>query len=227
MTSTHHPGESWGDVTANRTLIIETATAACSVALIEGATVVARAHETVGRGHAERLVPMIAALPDGGRADAILVDVGPGSFTGIRVGLAAARGLGLGWGVPVHGFSSLALIAAAAFAADPSLARLAVVLEGGHGEVFMQPFAADPFAAIADLASLTPADALARLDGMAAIGNGVRFLTALNPMIDAREALPDAAAAPLLPADFTALPPSPLYGRAPDAKPMAAKEPIG
>jgi tRNA threonylcarbamoyl adenosine modification protein YeaZ len=208
-----------------RTLIIETATAACSVALNEGAAVVARAHETVGRGHAERLVPMIASLPDGGRAGAILVDVGPGSFTGIRVGLAAARGLGLGWGVPVHGFSSLALIAAAAFAADPALARLAVVLEGGHGEVFMQPFAASPFAATADLASLSPVDALARLDGMTAVGNGVRFLTALDPAIDARDALPDAATALLLDAAFTDLPPSPVYGRAPDAKPMAAREP--
>src|SRR5438128_294271 len=148
-----------------RTLVIETATAACSVALIENGRVVAAAHKVVGRGHAERLVPMIAELPDGGRADAVLIDVGPGSFTGIRVGIAAARGLGLGWGVPVQGYSSLALIAAAAFAADPTLDRLAAVLEGGHGEVFMQPFAADPFAATADLASLTPADAFARLDG--------------------------------------------------------------
>jgi tRNA threonylcarbamoyladenosine biosynthesis protein TsaB len=193
--------------------------------LVEGAAVVARAHETVGRGHAERLVPMIADLPDGGRADAILVDVGPGSFTGIRVGLAAARGLGLGWGVPVHGFSSLALIAAAAFAADPELVQLAVVLEGGHGEVFMQPFVASPFAATADLASLTPSAALARLGGLVAVGNGVRFLTALDPAIDSRDALPDAAAAPLLPAAFAALLPSPLYGRAPDAKPMAARGP--
>src|ERR1700749_4688656 len=130
-----------------RTLVIETATAACSVALIEAGVVVASAHEVVGRGHAERLIPMIAGLPDGGRADAILVDCGPGSFTGIRVGIAAARGLGLGWNVPVHGFSSLPLVAAAAFAADANLDRLAVVLEGGHGEVFMQPFVRDPFVA--------------------------------------------------------------------------------
>ena len=72
-------------------LVIDTATAACSVALLDGDRVFAERHEVVGRGHAERLVPMIAELPDGGRAEAILVDVGPGSFTGIRVGLAAAR----------------------------------------------------------------------------------------------------------------------------------------
>lgn len=197
-----------------RTLVIETATAACSVALIEGGVVVAHAHEIVGRGHAERLIPMIAALPDGGRADAILVDCGPGSFTGIRVGIAAARGLGLGWGVAVRGYSSLPLIAATAFAADPALDRLAVVLEGGHGEVFMQPFV--PLAPTADFASLSPAEAEARLAGAVAVGNGVRFLAQ-----GGREALPDAANAVLLPADFTQLAPRPIYGRAPDAKPMA------
>jgi tRNA threonylcarbamoyl adenosine modification protein YeaZ len=204
-----------------RTLVIETATAACSVALIEGGVVVARAHEVVGRGHAERLVPMIAELPGGGRAESILVDVGPGSFTGIRVGIAAARGLGLGWSIPVHGYSSLALIASAAFAYDPGLSDLAVILEGGHGEVFMQPFSAEPFAATADLASLTPVDALARLNGRMAIGNGVRFLAPLDPDIGARDVLPDAASAILLPPAFATLPPRPIYGRTPDAKPMA------
>jgi tRNA threonylcarbamoyl adenosine modification protein YeaZ len=202
-----------------RTLVIETATAACSVALIEEATVVASAHEVVGRGHAERLVPMIAALPDGGRADAILVDCGPGSFTGIRVGIAAARGLGLGWGVPVRGFSSLPLVAAAAFAADAALDRLAVVLEGGHGEVFMQPFARDPIVATADFASLPPSEAMAQLDATA-VGNGVRFLSQ-----GGREQLPDAADVILLPPTLIDLPPRPIYGRAPDAKPMTPENP--
>lgn len=202
-----------------RTLVIETATAACSVALIEGAVVIASAHEVVGRGHAERLVPMIAALPNGGRAGAILVDCGPGSFTGIRVGIAAARGLGLGWGVPVRGFSSLPLVAAAAFAADRALDRLAVVLEGGHGEVFMQPFVRDPFVATADFASLPPEEAMARLDAIA-VGNGVRFLST-----GGREALPDAANVALLPPALADLPPRPIYGRAPDAKPMAPGKP--
>lgn len=202
-----------------RTLVIETATAACSVALIEGTAVVASAHEVVGRGHAERLVPMIAELPDGGRADAILVDCGPGSFTGIRVGVAAARGLGLGWGVPVRGFSSLPLVAAAAFAADAELDRLAVVLEGGHGEVFMQPFTRDPLVATADFASLPPSEAMARLDATA-VGNGVRFLS-----LGGRELLPDAADVVRLPPALIDLPPRPIYGRAPDAKPMTPEKP--
>ena len=173
-------------------------------------------HETVGRGHAERLVPMIAELPGEGRAARILVDCGPGSFTGIRVGLAAAIGLGIGWGAEVQGFSSLALVAAAGFVARPGLGELAVVLEGGHGEVFMQSFT-HPLAAIDALASLRPEAALARLAGRPAVGNGVRHLAALDSSLDLVEALPDAAQAILLPPTFSALPPRPIYGRAPDA----------
>ncbi|OWK33858.1 tRNA (adenosine(37)-N6)-threonylcarbamoyltransferase complex dimerization subunit type 1 TsaB [Sphingomonas dokdonensis] len=200
-----------------RTLVIDTATAACSVALLEDGHVVAARHDVVGRGHAERLVPMIAALPDGGRAGDVLVDVGPGSFTGIRVGIAAARALGLGWGVPVRGYSSLALIAAAAFAEDDAT-PLAVVLEGGHGEVFMQGFTASPLMPTEPLASLRPEAAIAALGHRIAVGNGVRWLTQLQPELATREALPEAAKAHLLPPDLSTLPARPLYGRAPDAK---------
>ncbi len=204
-----------------RTLVIETSTAACSVALIDDGAIVARAHEVVGRGHAERLIPMIADLPDGGRADCILVDCGPGSFTGVRVGIAAARGLALGWSAEIAGFSSLPLVAAAGFADRPTH-DIAVVMEGGHGEVFMQTFSAD-LSPRTDMVSLKPAAALAALAGRRAVGNGVRWLAALDDTIDLTEALPDAASAILLPAVHAALPPSPIYGRAPDAKPSVPK----
>lgn len=204
-----------------RTLVIETATAACSVALIDGDALIAELHAEVGRGHAEHLVPMIAQLPDGGRADAILVDCGPGSFTGIRVGIAAARGLAFGWSVPAQGFSSLPLVAAGAFAADPGIAEVAVVLEGGHGEVFMAAYDRQ-LAQLAPFASLRPDAALAQLGGRVATGNGVRHLTALTDAADLREALPRAADARLLSPDLVALPPRPIYGRAPDAKPIPA-----
>ena len=200
-----------------RTLVIETATAACSVAVLDDGDVVASAHDVVGRGHAERLVPMIAALPDGGRADRIVVDCGPGSFTGVRVGIAAARGLGLGWGVAVSGFSSLALLAAAAFAAMPGLDRVAVVLEGGHGEVFVQVFirSLEPESG---LESLSPEAALTVIGTIYAVGSGLRRL---YPQMEQASAtgLPDAADAHLLPDASIALPPRPIYGRAPDAKP--------
>ncbi|WP_010185599.1 tRNA (adenosine(37)-N6)-threonylcarbamoyltransferase complex dimerization subunit type 1 TsaB [Sphingomonas sp. PAMC 26605] len=201
-----------------RTLVIETATAACSVALIDSGTVVARAHEVVGRGHAERLIPMIASLPAGGRAAAILVDCGPGSFTGIRVGVAAARGLALGWGASLTGYSSLSLLAAAAFAAGAT-DDLAIILEGGHGEVFMQGFAM-PFRETGPFVSLRPEAALVALDGHSAIGTGVRFLAALDPSISGTASLPDAADAISLPPQWRLLAPTPIYGRAPDAKPL-------
>ncbi|WEK41960.1 MAG: tRNA (adenosine(37)-N6)-threonylcarbamoyltransferase complex dimerization subunit type 1 TsaB [Candidatus Sphingomonas colombiensis] len=198
------------------TLVIDTATAACSVALIEDGRVIDARHEVVGRGHAERLVVMIAELLDGGRAARILVDVGPGSFTGIRVGIAAARGLALGWGASVAGYSSTALLAAQAIA-DGVSAPLAVVLEGGHGELFMQSFVA-PLAAQGPLHSLPPADALAALAGRPAVGSGVRWLAPLDAGLTLHDALPQAANAVLLPDDMAALPARPLYGRAPDAK---------
>jgi tRNA threonylcarbamoyladenosine biosynthesis protein TsaB len=203
------------------TLVIDTATAACSVALIRDGAVLAALHEEVGRGHAERLLAMVAVLPDGGRADHILVDCGPGSFTGIRVGIAAARGLALGWGVTVSGYSSLALVAVAAFDADADADDLAVVLEGGHGEVFMQSFTR-PLMETGSFASLKPDAARGAIGTRLAVGNGVRHLAALDPDMPLRTALPCAADARLLPPSFTALAPRPIYGRAPDAKPAAA-----
>lgn len=199
-----------------RTLVIDTATAACSIALIEGGVVIASAHREVGRGHAEQLLPMIAELPDGGRAGHILVDVGPGSFTGVRVGIAAARALALGWDAALLGYSSLSLIAAAAFAAGQTQ-DVAVMLEGGHGEVFMQAFAPGPVPLDA-LASRKPEAALAALEGRYPVGNGVRWLQQIVPDLDALPALPDAADAPLLPSALATLPARPLYGRPPDAK---------
>ncbi|KQM61523.1 MULTISPECIES: tRNA (adenosine(37)-N6)-threonylcarbamoyltransferase complex dimerization subunit type 1 TsaB [unclassified Sphingomonas] len=200
-----------------RTLVIETATAACSVALIEDGMVIARDHVVVGRGHAERLVPMIAGLPDQGRADAILVDCGPGSFTGVRVGLAAARGLGIGWGVPVGGYSSLALIAAAALNDRPD-DTIVAVLDGGHGEVFQQGFDG---ALVADgpAVSRKPADAVAVLAGRRVVGQGLARLRTVDDTLPACDRLPDAADAVLLPPAQASLPPAPLYGRAPDAVP--------
>ena len=206
------------------TLVIDTATAACSVALFDDGRLVDARHDVVGRGHAEHLLPMIAALPGGGRAGHILVDVGPGSFTGIRVGIAAARALALGWGATVSGYGALSLIAAAALEDDP-VPALAVVTEGGHGEVFMAGFT-HPFAPVEPPRSLAPAAALEALGGRPAIGSGTRWLTALDADVPLREALPDAARAMLLPAAERMLPPVPFYGRAPDAKLPAAPAPV-
>ena len=196
-------------------LVIETATAACSVALLDGDRVVAARHELVGRGHAERLVPMIGeVLAEAGqnRADLIQVDCGPGSFTGIRVGIAAARGLALAWGVPVSGFSALALIAVTA------KEDVGVALSGGHGELFVQRFAHAPFAPVDALQSLRPDAAAQAVPNDLVLGSGAEALVAARGTGRAEEAFPNAADARLLPAALTGLAPSPLYGRAPDAK---------
>ena len=204
-----------------RHLIIDSASEACSVALIEAGAIVDHRHEVIGRGHAERLVPLIAELDGGGRADVIAVGCGPGSFAGVRIGVAAARALALGWQVPVHGFSTLALVAAAAADEIASAGGTLVVMEGGHGQWFVQPFAAD-LAPRAELRSLLPEDAV-RLDDALVVGNRAEAFVAKRGSGRALAILPDAQAFPQLPAAAMLDRPSPIYGRAPDAKPMAAE----
>lgn len=201
-------------------LVIDTATDACSVALIDDGRLVAERHEEIGRGHAERLLPMIAQLPEGGRADAILVDCGPGSFTGVRVGIAAARGLALAWGSQISGYTSLALLAAAALARRPTLDRVAVAIPAGHGEVFLQQFASSPFAESAPLRSLPPEAAAERIDAPLIVGRAAAEMAALGAAGEILDLLPRAADTLYLPAEFKRLQPQPVYGRSPDAKPM-------
>ena len=94
-----------------RLLAIDTATSACSVALFDNGDLIASDYQEIGRGHAERLIPMIAALPDNGRAKRIIVNCGPGSFTGVRIGLSAAKALALAWNSEVSAYQCLHLVA--------------------------------------------------------------------------------------------------------------------
>jgi tRNA threonylcarbamoyladenosine biosynthesis protein TsaB len=197
-------------------LIIETATAACSAALVDRERVVDERHEIVGRGHAERLVPMIDELLAGRSPDSILVDCGPGSFTGLRVGLAAAQGLRIGWGIPLAGFSSMAAIALAARTGG----EIAVALHGGHGQLFVQSFGEEPMRPLDMLRSLPPAEAAAAIGAHRVAGSGAAALVHARGHGEAIEALPRAADARLLPPGLRSLAPRPIYGRGPDAKPM-------
>ena len=91
-----------------RILAFDTALEACSVAICETDRVIAHRHEILSKGHAERLVPMIElALADAEMQfqdlDLIAVTVGPGTFTGIRIGLSAARGIALTTGLRIAG----------------------------------------------------------------------------------------------------------------------------
>ena len=201
-------------------LVIDSATAACSVALIKGSALVAEAHEVVGRGHAERLIPMVQELLGERRPHAILVDCGPGSFTGVRVGLAAAHGLAIGWGVPLSGYSSLAAIAAGA-GQEHEGGEIAVALHAGHGQLFVQSYAREPLMPMNALQSLLPGEAAAAVLAHHVYGSGAEALVSARGWGEAHDALPRAADAILLPAGLRTLPPRPIYGRAPDAKPMA------
>lgn len=194
-------------------LVIDSATAACSAALIgEDGALVDERHELVGRGHAERLLPMVEELLAGRTPSSILVDCGPGSFTGVRVGLAAAHGLAIGWDVPLSGFSSTAAVAAGCGA------PVAVALEGGHGEIFVQSYGGEPLAPLDALRSLAPDAAAAAISAACVVGSGAEALVSARGRGEWRFALPRAADARLLPAALRSLPPRPIYGRAPDAK---------
>ncbi len=203
-----------------RRLVIDTATEALSLALFEDEALVAAHHELVGRGHSERLIPLLAAMPERGRADAILVDVGPGSFTGVRIGLAAARALGFAWDVPVRGYGSLALVAAMAARGDDAPDPLTVVMTGGHGELFWQRFDRATLTPLAALASTPIAALAATLADERLFGSGAETLVAARGRGRADPLRPDARRVPLLPA-HAIVPAAALYGRGADARPMA------
>ncbi|HTH27344.1 MAG TPA: tRNA (adenosine(37)-N6)-threonylcarbamoyltransferase complex dimerization subunit type 1 TsaB [Sphingobium sp.] len=208
-----------------RTLVIDCATPALSLALFDDKSCLASRHAVLGRGHAEALIPQIAEMLGGGRADAIAVDVGPGSFTGIRVGLAAARALGFAWGVPVSGFGCLSLCAAMIRQSRPPADDpIAIVMIGGHGELFWQRFDAAGLAPLGPLASTAPEALATLLDDPVVHGSGAETLIAARGWGEAAPCLPDARAFPLLSEAEATLPPVALYGREADAKPMAARE---
>lgn len=189
------------------TLAISTASPALSLALIEDDRVIAADHRLIGRGHAEALVPAIAALLGDRRPELILVDIGPGSFTGIRIGIAAARALGVAWGAPVLGFSGTSLVAAAAFAADPSLTQIAAVIDAGRGQSFVESLDRDFYGgAIATVttSALTP--------GAVPLAGDVPDAVAA-----AWRGQPDCRHAALLPPAARSLPPAARYVRPPDA----------
>jgi|SRR5437868_3773029 len=199
-------------------LAFDTSSAACTAALFDGqGNCVARRDEMIGRGHSERLVPMLSELLDGRAADTILVGAGPGSFTGIRVGIAAAHGLAIGWNAELTGMSSLGLLAAGA-AHDGDVA---VAVRGGHGELFVQEFdgTREP---TSEVFNLPPAQAAASITARVVVGSGARTLVDARGWGEVDDRPPSAADALKLPLHLRSLAAKPIYARAPDAQPRQA-----
>ena len=220
------------------TLAFDTCFGACSVAVTwlapEGPRQLSR-FERMMRGHAERLMPMVRdamadtpfGLPDIQR---IVVTTGPGTFTGQRVGIAAARALSLATGAPVASLSSLAVMA---FTAAHELGRdaegrdLAVAVDARRGEIYFQAFSGAELAPLDAPMLITPDAAQARLAGRAAIvvGSGAALVLAAAERAGSTTA---AARLPALEPDVRFIPdgaivvrdvpPRPLYLRPPDAK---------
>ena len=196
-------------------LALDTSTAACTAALLErNGTIVASRDELIGRGHAERLVPMIEEMLDGHVPARILVGVGPGSFTGLRVGIAAAHGMAIGWSTPLSVVNSLALLAAAA---PPAEGKVAAAMAGGHGELFVQTFDRRKLTATGPILNLSPQAAAMKVDAPLVVGSGAEALVEARHSGEALPLLPIASRALSLPELLRSLECKPIYVRAPDA----------
>jgi tRNA threonylcarbamoyladenosine biosynthesis protein TsaB len=215
-------------------LAIDTAANLCAVAVFDtvARVVMAEAGEDIGKGHAERLMPMIDdCLHEAGvtvsEIGKVAVAMGPGSFTGIRVGVAAARGLGLALGCPVVGVTTLETLAEAA--RDTYLGRPVIAaIDARRGEVYAQAFGADgrPEEEPQVLTAQVVAGRIAAADVPPVLCGSAASLIAAEMQDGAPELAGTAATGPVavlarLAADREATEaPKPLYLRAPDAKPQ-------
>lgn len=220
-------------------LAFDTALDACSAAVCENGRVIAQQYQVLSKGHAEALVPMIQsvlakAAMQFGDVDLLAVTVGPGTFTGIRVGLSAARGIALTTGLRIAGVTTLAAIAEGARSSGAVVeGRAIVVFHDAHrGELFCQVFPSD-----ANISSPAP-ELIAVADAVSVIPIGPAVITGsgapqvreqiLNQRSDVQfpEVPQDPGAVHVARVgarlmklgDIGPLPPKPLYLRAPDAR---------
>lgn len=219
------------------TLAIDTSEQACSVALACEGTVIDRASEIIGRGHAERLLPLIEErLAATGRSykdlERIAVTTGPGTFTGLRIGLSVARGLALQADIPCVGVTGLTVLAAQVGASDN--VPVHALITGRGGQAFYQRFMGKgsdgtptPITEPVGLDAEEIAEEVNSVGGIL-VGSGVdlllekRLVDSTSPpslVIDPARVIDPATLAQvaqqLSPADY---PPEPTYFRAADAK---------
>jgi len=186
-----------------RVLAIDTALEACSAAILD----TDRTDGLTGRslpmmrGHAEALVPLIAAVMSEAdvafaELDRVAVTIGPGSFTGLRVGVAAARGIALAAGKPAVGLTTLAALAAPFFEADERTPLLAAI-DARHDRVYMQLFGPGGRSLIAPrIASIPNAIRAAMASPTRVVGNAAKLIEEAWPDYERRPPLVSAVPAP-------------------------------
>ncbi|HEC90607.1 MAG TPA: tRNA (adenosine(37)-N6)-threonylcarbamoyltransferase complex dimerization subunit type 1 TsaB [Alphaproteobacteria bacterium] len=222
-------------------LALDTATKSCSAAISRDGKVVAHRFRLMERGQAEGLAPMVAeVLLEAGEdipgLDLIAVTIGPGAFTGLRIGLAAATGYALAAGLPILGATTLEVVAAGIGKEEPDGRSILVALDSKRADLYVQVFSpgleatGEPLAVAAGGLAAMLGNGPLLVVGDAA-GAAVRALrdAGLDAEPSAAAGLPDAAnlctiagrrAAETSP-KVGAPPPRPLYLRLPDAKPAA------
>jgi tRNA threonylcarbamoyladenosine biosynthesis protein TsaB len=218
-------------------LAIDCALEACAAAVLDSdpGTIIASETRLMVRGHAEALMPLIARVMDEAEVEfkelgRIAVTVGPGSFTGLRVGISAARGIALTAGKPAVGLTTLAGLAAPHIA-DDDTTPVVVAIDARHDHVYMQVFGPGGRTLLAPrIAPLREAVRAAAGAGTRIVGSAAGLVARSWPKGEALPALIDQRAAP----DITWIarlgaaaldaeaPPKPLYLRAPDAQPQVA-----
>jgi tRNA threonylcarbamoyladenosine biosynthesis protein TsaB len=220
-----------------RVLAIDTALAGCSAAVLDldRGGIVASETLSIARGHAEALIPLIArvmqhSVMEFTELDRIAVTTGPGSFTGLRVGISAARAIALAATKPAIGLSTLAGFAAPQIADDDST-NVVAVIDARHAHVYLQIFGRGGRTLVAPrIATLRDAVRLAVNGPARVVGSGAAMLAAAWPKEAEPPLLVDDRGAPEI-AWIARLgaaaaeghgPPKPLYLRAPDAQPQDA-----
>ncbi|QPH56207.1 tRNA (adenosine(37)-N6)-threonylcarbamoyltransferase complex dimerization subunit type 1 TsaB [Pontivivens ytuae] len=193
-----------------RILAFDTSAAHCAAALFQGGRMLAHAREEMARGQAERLMPMLEEV-SGFEVDLLAVCVGPGNFTGIRIAVAAARGLALAKGIPAVGVSVLESLA-------PESGEALVLADARQERLYAQMFRDG--VAQADI-RLTDADEIAEAAPQRwhVVGHRAEEIAErlAAPSFDVREVADLAAIARIAATRPDAPRPAPLYVRPPDA----------
>ena len=219
-----------------RLLAIDTALSACAAAVFdsEQRKVLASESLKMARGHAEALMPLIARVMDQADIDfadldRVAVTLGPGSFTGLRVGISAARGIALAAGKPTVGIPTLSAYAAPHIANEEGAAIVAAI-DARHDRVYLQVFACSGRTLVAPTVSSIADAVRAAPSPVRVVGSGAALIAAAWPEGEAPPLAVDAQDAPSIvwvarlgaAAPKTDVAPTPLYLRSPDARPQDA-----